>query len=61
MNNTISYKGYNGSVEFSESDVVFYGKAQGVKSLSSDEGKDPKERIYDFHQAVDDYLRVCAT
>lgn len=59
MNNTISYKGYNGSVEFSESDGVFYGKVQGVKSLISYEGKDAKELIYDFHHAVDDYLRVC--
>ena len=39
MNNTISYKGYNGSVEFSESDGVFYGKVQGVKSLISYEQK----------------------
>lgn len=61
MNNTISYKGYNGSVEFSESDGVFYGKVQGVKSLISYEGKDAKELIYDFHQAVDDYLRASAT
>ena len=41
--------------------LIFYGKVQGVKSLISYEGKDAKELIYDFHQAVDDYLRVCAT
>lgn len=26
MNNTMEYKGYVGSVEFSEEDVIFYGK-----------------------------------
>ena len=26
MNNTMEYKGYVGSVEFSEEDALFYGK-----------------------------------
>ena len=29
MNNTIQYKGYLGSVEFSEEDGIFYGKVMG--------------------------------
>ncbi len=29
MNNTMEYKGYVGSVEFSESDGIFYGKGHG--------------------------------
>ncbi len=29
MNNTIQYKGYVGSVEFSEEDGIFYGKVMG--------------------------------
>ena len=29
MNNTIQYKGYIGSVEFSEKDEIFYGKVMG--------------------------------
>ena len=29
MNNTIQYKGYIGSVEFSEEDSIFYGKVMG--------------------------------
>ena len=59
MNNTIRYKGYTGSVEFSETDNVFYGKVLGVRSLISYEGTTATELINDFHGAVDDYLEMC--
>lgn len=29
MNKTIEYKGYKGSIEYSEMDGLFYGKVQG--------------------------------
>ena len=35
MNNTIQYKGYVGSVEFSEEDGIFFGKVMGIRSLIS--------------------------
>ena len=60
MNNTIEYKGYIGSVEFSEADGVFFGKVMGIRALISYEGTTAKELINDFHGAVDDYLAVCA-
>ena len=59
MNNMIEYKGYIGSVEFSENDGVFFGKVQGIRSLISYEGTDAKELVSDFHGAVDDYLALC--
>ena len=59
MNNTIIYKGYIGSVEFSETDRVFHGKVQGIRSLVSYEGSNADELINDFHEAVDDYLDMC--
>ena len=59
MNNTMEYKGYVGSVEFSEADGVFYGKVQGIRSLISYEGETARELIQDFHEAVDDYLVLC--
>ena len=31
--NTLSYKGYLGSVAFSEQDGVFYGKVEGINGL----------------------------
>ena len=59
MNNIMEYKGYVGSVEFSENDGVFYGKVQGIRSLISYEGTNAKELVSDFHGAVDDYLILC--
>ena len=59
MNNTIVYKGYIGSVEFSEADGVFFGKVQGIRSLISYEGTTARELVDDFHSAVDDYLELC--
>lgn len=59
MSNTMEYKGYIGSVEFSENDGVFYGKVQGIRSLISYEGTTAKKLIKDFHDAVDDYLSLC--
>lgn len=59
MNNTMNYKGYVGSVEFSEADGVFYGKVMGIRALISYEGETAKELVEDFHGAVDDYLVLC--
>jgi len=59
MDNTIEYKGYIGSVEFSEEDSLFYGKVQGIRALISYEGENASELIADFHTAVDDYLSIC--
>ena len=60
MNNTIEYKGYVGSVEFSEEDSLFYGKVMGIRALISYEGQNAKELISDFHGAIDSYLGVCS-
>ena len=59
MNNTIEYKGYLGSVEFSESDGFFFGKVLGIRALISYEGTTAKELVDDFHDAVEDYLDLC--
>ena len=56
MDNFMEYKGYVGSVEFSEEDALYYGKVQGIRSLISYEGSTAKELVADFHGAVDDYL-----
>lgn len=59
MNNTIQYRGYIGSVEFSEEDGIFYGKVMGIRSLISYEGENARDLLADFHGAVDDYLALC--
>ena len=59
MNSIMQYKGYIGSIEFSETDNVLYGKVQGIRSLISYEGTTVRELLDDFHGAVDDYLAAC--
>ena len=59
MNNTMEYKGYVGTVEFSEEDSLFYGKVMGIRALISYEGTNAKDLVEDFHGAVDDYLAQC--
>lgn len=59
MSSTMRYKGYVGSVEFSEADGVFHGRVMGIRSLISYEGENAAELVADFHGAVDEYLDMC--
>ena len=59
-NNCLHYKGYVGSIEFSEADAVLHGKVVGIKSLISFEGNTVNAITKDFHNAVDEYLAFCA-
>lgn len=61
MRNTMEYKGYVGTVEFSQEDRLFFGKVIGIRALISYEGTTAEELIRDFHEAVDDYLELCET
>ena len=57
--NTLKYKGYIGSVAYSEPDKVFYGKLEGIDDLVNYEGESVKELTSAFHEAVEDYLIFC--
>ena len=57
--NTLTYKGFIGSVAFSEKDGVFFGKIEGIDGLVNFEGESVKELVGAFHEAVDDYLEYC--
>lgn len=59
IQNTMRYRGYTGSVEFSEEDNLLFGKVLGIRSLILYEGTTGQELCADFHGAVDDYLAVC--
>jgi len=59
--NYLHYKNYTGSVCFSERDAVFHGKVIGIKALISFEGESVRALTDDFHTAVDEYLKFCAT
>jgi predicted HicB family RNase H-like nuclease len=60
MNNMLTYKGYYGSVEFSDEDNIFFGEVVGIRGLVSYEGVCVKSLKEDFEGAVDDYLEICA-
>lgn len=55
----MTYKGYLGSVAYSEKDNVFFGKIEGINGLVNFEGESVKELTEAFHEAVDDYLAYC--
>ena len=56
----LKYKGYTGSVEYSEEDNCLFGKVQGMtKDGITYEGATVDELTADFHDAVDTYLQLC--
>ena len=56
----LKYKGYIGSVEYSEDDKCLFGRVQGMlKDRISYEGSTVEELTADFEGAVDDYLQLC--
>ena len=57
--NTLKYKGYVGSVGYSEPDKVFFGKLEGIDDLVNYEGESVSELTAAFREAVDDYLIFC--
>ncbi len=56
----ISYKNYNGTVEYSKEDKCLFGRVVGIKSLLSYEGNSVLELEKDFQKAIDQYLQDCA-
>ncbi|MCG9890387.1 MAG: type II toxin-antitoxin system HicB family antitoxin [Thermosynechococcaceae cyanobacterium MS004] len=59
MKDMMEYKGYFGSVHYSDEDELFYGKAEFIRSLISYEGHDVSSLKTSFHEAVEDYLELC--
>ncbi len=57
--NTLKYKGFIGSVDFSEEDNVFFGRIEGIDGLVNFEGSSVDELKSAFHEAVEDYLTFC--
>lgn len=59
MKNVMIYKGYTGTVEYSEDDGILFGRLAGIDDSISYEGESVKELRESFHCAVDDYLTHC--
>ena len=61
MSTMLEYKGYLGSVEYSDEDEVLHGRLEFIRDLVTYEGKDAKGIKAAFKEAVDVYLELCGT
>lgn len=59
MNDSLKYKDYISSINFSAEDEVFYGKVLGINDLVIFEGKSVAELKKAFKEAIEDYLETC--
>ena len=59
MANTIEYRGYIGSIEYSSEDKCFFGKLEMIDDLVTFEATTALELEDNFHNAVDRYLETC--
>ena len=60
MKDMMSYKGYYGSVHYSDEDQIFHGKVEFIRSLVGYEGDSINGLRKALDGAVDDYLNLCA-
>jgi predicted HicB family RNase H-like nuclease len=58
MSNYLEYKGFNGSIEYSKSDNVFFGRVKNTEDLISYESTDKKLLEKEFQLAVDSYIET---
>lgn len=56
---TLSHKGYIGSLHYSKEDKTFWGKIEMIRSLVTFEADNAAELEKAFQEAVDDYLATC--
>jgi len=57
---TLKYKGYSGTVEYSDGDNCLFGKVVGMsKNVITYEGKTVEELRTDFEAGIDLYLENC--
>ena len=56
MNNRLKYKGFEGTVEYSEDDDCLFGKILGIDGLSMYFGDSLDGLKKDFYEAVDFHL-----
>jgi predicted HicB family RNase H-like nuclease len=59
MKNTLKYKSYLGSVEYSNEDNCLYGKIIGIDDLVNYEAQSVEELKNNFKESIEDYLTTC--
>jgi len=58
-NNTLTFKEYIGSINFSPEDNCLFGKVLGIEASITYEGTTPDELRQDFITGIEDYLQYC--
>lgn len=59
MSNTIEYKDYIGTVNYSSDDKCFYGKIATIDDLITFQADNVKDLEQEFKNSVDDYIKTC--
>lgn len=57
LRNTLSYMGYTGSIKYSATNNIFYGKILNIKKDVSYSGESVKDLEQEFIKRVDEYLK----
>lgn len=57
--NTITYKRYVGTVEYSHDDGILWGNVLGIDDIIDYEGESISELKRDFENAINHYLEFC--
>lgn len=58
--NTMTYKGYDARLGFSDEDDLFIGHLTGIDDIVGFHASTVQELRAAFHEAVDDYIESCA-
>ena len=59
MNQTLQYRGYDGSVLYSAEDKMLHGRILGIRDMVSYGGTNVRSLEKNFREAVDEYLEFC--
>ena len=59
MSDMLEYRGYLGSVRYSDEDEILHGRLEFIRDLVTYEGQDAGSLKRAFREAVDDYLDTC--
>jgi predicted HicB family RNase H-like nuclease len=59
MKNTLNYKGFIGSVSYSDEDGILFGKIEGINDLVTYESTEVSDLVKQFRISVDDYIESC--
>jgi predicted HicB family RNase H-like nuclease len=59
MKNTLDYKGFIGSVNYSNEDQILFGKIEGINDLVTYESTEVGDLIKQFKISVDEYIESC--